>query len=94
MIAARRLAYWDMEADGLREHRLWRTRFVPWHDGSYVGLWQNDSRGQLNIEYTRPEPHSITGRTALPSRIIVDPRKRQQFLDQLRRFTPQAEFET
>jgi hypothetical protein len=80
------LTYWEIKADGLHERRMGRTRFVPWSDVQYIGAWEK-SPHLLNIEYSRPMLNS------LPGRILARPVKRQIFLDEIRRFAPQAEFE-
>ena len=78
--------YWEMDTEGLREHKLWWTsQKTRWQDVTRViSLWS--SSHDLKIEYDRIELGSKFGY------IMADPADREAFLDALSRFAPQAEF--
>jgi len=86
---SRFLTYWDLGSFGLHERRLWNTREVPWQEVTHVGAWnpERPSSDFLAIDYARPAPISDRGS------VIANPEDRQQFIDALRRFAPQASFD-
>ena len=78
--------FWELDADGLRRRRLWMNATVEWKDVTrVVSLWSS-SFYDLKIEYDR---HGFGPRTG---HILANPEDRDQFLDTLRRFAPQAEY--
>jgi hypothetical protein len=77
--------FWELDAGGIRQHRLWVNRRISWQDVTrVVSSWS--STYDLKIEYKRH------GRRPKVGRILASPRARDQFLDALRHFAPQAEF--
>jgi hypothetical protein len=77
--------FWELEAGGLRQHRLWVNTRISWQDVTrIVSSWS--STYDLKIEYQRHGLGSKTGR------ILASPKDRDQFLDTLRHFAPHAEF--
>jgi hypothetical protein len=81
--------YWDVDDDGLRERRLWKTKEVAWRNVRHVGAWNpsQPASDYLAIDFARPAP--TPGR----SRIIAHPEDRTAFIAALRRFAPQAVFD-
>jgi hypothetical protein len=80
------ITYWEMDAEGLRERKLWWTsQKTRWQDVTrIISLWS--SSHDLKIEYDRLGLGSNFGH------IMADPADREAFLDALSRFAPQAEF--
>lgn len=81
--------FWDVDADGLRERRLWKTRTVAWRQVHHVGSWnpRQPASDYLSIEFTRAEPSASRGR------VIAHPEDRDKFIATLRRFAPDAIFD-
>jgi hypothetical protein len=78
--------YWELDADGIRQQRLWINTKVRWQDVTrVVSLWSS-SFYDLEIEYRRHRFGPKTGR------IRANPADREQFLTSLRRFAPQTEY--
>ena len=77
--------FWEMDADGLKQHRLWVNTKISWKDLTrVVSSWS--STYDLKIEYRR---HGLGAKSG---HILASPRDRDQFLDTLRHFAPQVEF--
>jgi len=86
--------WWDITDHGIRERRLWDTRFIPWDAIDRVHLWRPSPLkiktvlGEtLEVEYARTGPMPDRGS------ILLLPRKRQSFLLALRTHAPQAAIE-
>ena len=89
-IAGYCLTWWEISNEGLKEHRIWKTKFIPWDEVYRVGLWRPHSRSIgdiLEIEYARTGPMSDRGS------ITLSPLQRNSFLDALRTCAPQAAFD-
>jgi hypothetical protein len=78
--------YWELQADSLRERRLWRAKEVAWQEITHVGPWANNSE-YLIVDHVRAAPLSARGS------IIANPEDRSAFLDALHRYAPQATFD-
>lgn len=78
--------YWELDDEGIREHKLWWTsQKTRWQDVMrVVSAWS--SSYDLKIEYDRLGAGSNFGR------ILASPADRDQFLEAVRHFAPQAEF--
>jgi hypothetical protein len=77
--------FWEMDTEGLRQHRLWINTKIEWQSITRVeSLWF--SFYDLKIEYNRDGFGPRIGR------ILANPADRDAFLDSLRRFAPQAVF--
>ena len=77
---------WELDADGMRRRRLWINTRIRWQDVTrVVSLWSS-SFFDLKIEYRRKGFGPRIGH------VLVNPADRDQFLDTLRRFAPQAEY--
>jgi hypothetical protein len=84
-----RFVYWDLSPAGLRERRLWQVRQVAWEDVTRVANWYPDyiSSNYLEVHMVR------NPRTSRRGSIVVNPERREEFIQVLRRFAPQARFE-
>jgi len=77
--------FWELDADGLRQRRLWINRRIGWQEVTrVVNSWS--PAYDLKIEFQR---HGFGSRKGC---ILASPREHDQFLDALHRFAPQAEF--
>ena len=80
--------YWEMDSSSFRMHSFWTTKEVAWEEVKRVrGANDRASSSTLAIDYSRPAPMSDRGR------ILVNPDDRREFIQELRRFASQAEFE-
>src|SRR5580692_73584 len=79
-------ASWELDADGLRQQKLWMNTEVGWQDVTRVVSSWSSPFYDLKIEYRR---HGF-GRKI--GHILANPTDREQFLDALHRFAPQAEY--
>jgi hypothetical protein len=77
--------FWEFDADGLKQRRLWIDTRIGWREMTrVVNSWSPTY--DLKIEYQRHGFGSKIGR------ILASPRDRDQFLDALHRFAPQAQY--
>jgi hypothetical protein len=79
-------ASWELDADGLRQRKLWMNTKVRWQDVTRVESVWSAPFYDLKIEYRR---HGLGPKIG---HILANPTDRDQFLDALRRFAPQAEY--
>ncbi len=77
--------YWDLDADRLRERRLFRTTEVPWQEVTHIGPWGKTL--YLVVEHAREAPMSDRGR------VIANPEDRSGFISLVLRYAPQASFD-
>lgn len=78
--------YWDFDASGVRERRLWRTTTVPWNEVTYIGPWASATLKCIAIEYEKA-PLSRS------KRMVAAPIRRKAFIAAIRQFAPHAKFE-
>ncbi len=77
--------YWEMDAEGLHQRRLWMNTHVRWQDVTRgINLWSSP--------YAFRVASARRGSGARTSRILVSPDEHDAFLDALRGFAPQVEF--
>lgn len=89
-LVPRRLVYWEIAADGLRERRLWRERTVAWSDIVSVSPWPegNSASRQVAVGFGQTAPLSGRGQ------MIANPGDLDGFLRELRTHAPQARFDS
>src|ERR1700738_566262 len=81
-LLSRAFIYWDIDSNGLTEHRFWRKKHILWQRITKVCP---DRLGALRIEFTTQVP------AAKPSRIIAAPANRKQFVAMVHEFAPKAQ---
>jgi hypothetical protein len=82
------LTYWEMDSSSLRVRYFWTTREIAWAEVTHVGGANGrPSSGFLDVYYARPAPMSERGH------FLANPNDRRAFVEELRKFAPQAEFE-
>jgi hypothetical protein len=87
-ILLNRTHYWELDAASLRVNLLWNTKEIGWDEIKRVGgSGGRAAANTLEVEYARAAPLSERGR------VLANPQDRQQFIDALKRFAPQATFE-
>jgi hypothetical protein len=80
--------YWEMDSSSLRVHYFWTTREIAWAEATHVGgANSRPSSGFLDVYYARSAPMSGRGH------FLANPNDRRAFIEDLRKFAPQAEFE-
>ena len=83
--------WWDLDASGLTEHRLFSARTIPWPELTRVGPWTPGNKpikGMVEVAYHRSAPMSASGH------LLLQPGKGQHegLLAQLHQYAPQATF--
>jgi hypothetical protein len=80
--------YWEIDSNSLRVHRFWTTKEIAWADITHVGGANGrPSAAFLDVYYARSAPMSDRGH------FLANPEDRRGFIEELRKFAPQAEFE-
>jgi hypothetical protein len=80
--------YWEMDSSSLRVHYFWTTKEIAWAEVTYVGGANGrPSSAFLDVYYARSAPMSERGH------LLANPNDRRAFIEELRKFAPQAEFE-
>jgi hypothetical protein len=86
-VLARFFTYWDLDSTGLHERRLWYRKEIAWEEVTHVGGFNGrPSASMLEVDYFRAAPMSDR------SRILANPDDRRGFIQELRKFAPQADF--
>jgi len=81
--------YWELDSVSIRERRFWKKKEVPWGEVTRVGCSHPKApqSGYLEVDYVRPAPKSGRGH------IRANPVNRREFLAELRRLAPNANFD-
>ncbi len=77
------LTYWEVDSTCLRQRNLWKKKEIPWTEVTRVGRF-GFTTDTIKISCG----HSVEDYGWL----YAEPRNRCEFLDELRRFAPHAEF--
>lgn len=81
--AAFRSVYWDLTASGIVMHQLWKRREIPWSEVRSVGRLGNTS-GAFSI--------SIGHQIEDYDRVYIEPNNQNEFIAEIRRLAPNADF--
>jgi len=80
--------YRELDSSGLRVRRLWHRKEIAWEDVTHVGGFNGrSSASMLEVDYARAAPMSDSGH------ILANPDDRRGFIQELRKFAPQADFD-
>jgi hypothetical protein len=80
--------YWEMDSSTLRVRQFWRTKEIAWVEVTHVkGANGRPSSAFLDVYYARSAPMSERGH------FLANPNDRRAFIEELRKFAAQAEFE-
>jgi hypothetical protein len=78
------LTYWELDETSLRQRKLWKRKEIAWRDVTRVGRLGFAGKDVM-ISYGRASEDRAYS--------LVNPCNRERFIEALRRFATQAEFE-